>query len=190
MEVGGRTQYKTRVQGMPKEVEKQLERMISDFLWNGHTPGVNVETMRLPHTEGGFKILDIEARNEAIDLMKLKAYLDFEKRPKWALIVDHLLTLNIPKSHRVTSTGVAENMFTQTWAAAKRETESCAPAGIRKMLATAAKYGVTLDPRNPSEETKLDMPLWFHAGQNKEKRPWNNGARADCLRDNHEVHTV
>ncbi|KAF9035020.1 hypothetical protein BDZ89DRAFT_1036318 [Hymenopellis radicata] len=33
MVVGGKTQYLTKVQGMPKEVEQKLERRIRRFLW-------------------------------------------------------------------------------------------------------------------------------------------------------------
>lgn len=32
--VEGCTQYRTQVQGMPKQVENLLTRMINEFLWN------------------------------------------------------------------------------------------------------------------------------------------------------------
>ncbi|KAH9850896.1 hypothetical protein C2E23DRAFT_684198, partial [Lenzites betulinus] len=39
MELGGRTQYLARVQGMPKHVELQLEKMITSFMWgSGRAP--------------------------------------------------------------------------------------------------------------------------------------------------------
>ncbi|KAF5314570.1 hypothetical protein D9611_007204 [Ephemerocybe angulata] len=188
--VGGRTQFKTRVQGMPQEVEKCFEKMITKFVWNGRMPAVNAETLRLPHEEGGFKILDVRARNEAIDLMKLKQYLTFELRPRWTQIIDHLLSRNIPTTHRVRDADAAQNMFLQSWEAAKQEKKSEAPASIRKMLKTARKYGVRAEPFEPSEDVKAEMPLWHHIGWKKGIRRRNNGARADCLRSTHEVFTV
>lgn len=37
MVIGGRTQYRTRVQGMPKQVEDLLTKMIRDFIWGENT---------------------------------------------------------------------------------------------------------------------------------------------------------
>lgn len=51
--------------------------------------------MTLDHNKGGKKVLDIEARNEAIELMKLKRYLSSdEQRPAWAFIADVLFAKN------------------------------------------------------------------------------------------------
>ncbi|KIL54613.1 hypothetical protein M378DRAFT_1052860 [Amanita muscaria Koide BX008] len=46
MEVGGRTQYLTRVQGMPSEIEDAINKRISKFMW-GETkaPPVNMATL-------------------------------------------------------------------------------------------------------------------------------------------------
>lgn len=78
MEFGGRTQYLTQVQGMPEAVRKRLEKRQREWMWGGKsmTP-VNIATMHAPTDRGGRKLLDIEARNEAIGLMHLKNYLDF-----------------------------------------------------------------------------------------------------------------
>jgi hypothetical protein len=61
MEVGGRTQFRTRVQGMPANVLKQLNRMVQDFVWGNGTPHVSKDTLQLDFSEGGIKLLDIEA---------------------------------------------------------------------------------------------------------------------------------
>ncbi|KAJ3753756.1 hypothetical protein EV360DRAFT_23380, partial [Lentinula raphanica] len=37
MIVGGMTQYLTKVQGMPKEIEHRLEKRIRNFLWDNKT---------------------------------------------------------------------------------------------------------------------------------------------------------
>ncbi|KAF8981807.1 hypothetical protein BDQ17DRAFT_1508254 [Cyathus striatus] len=73
---GGETQYKTRVQGMPADIEKHFTKLISKFIWDGGPPAVSRLIMRESHELGGKKLLDIVVRNEAIELMKLQRYLN------------------------------------------------------------------------------------------------------------------
>ncbi|TEB21313.1 hypothetical protein FA13DRAFT_1571736, partial [Coprinellus micaceus] len=58
------------------------------------------------------------------------------------------------------------------------------------MLKTARKYGVRVDPHEPTENLKAEMPLWHHVGWNKNRRRRDNGTRAKCLRSIHEIYTV
>jgi hypothetical protein len=76
MEVGGRTQYLTCIQGMPPHVENTIIKKISRFMW-GETkaPPVSLRILYEHFLEGGKKLLDIHARNEAIELMKAKTFL-------------------------------------------------------------------------------------------------------------------
>ncbi|EPS92835.1 hypothetical protein FOMPIDRAFT_1137242 [Fomitopsis schrenkii] len=80
---GGITQFLASVQDMPPRAEKQLKKMIREFIWDSPTPPpVNMDTLCLPLAEGGINLLDIEARNQAIQVMWLKRYLDLgPKRP-------------------------------------------------------------------------------------------------------------
>ncbi|KAF9555219.1 hypothetical protein CPC08DRAFT_744281 [Agrocybe pediades] len=82
MFVGGLTQYLTRVQGMSTEIEEIIRRKITTFMWDGGTPMVNANLMSRDHPEGGRRVLNIKARNEAINLMKLQRYLTTTNRPK------------------------------------------------------------------------------------------------------------
>ncbi|KAJ3963515.1 hypothetical protein EV361DRAFT_779456, partial [Lentinula raphanica] len=67
MIVGGMTQYLTKVQGMPKEIESRLERRIRNFLWDDKKHvRINKETISAPIEMGGRNLLDLLARNEAI----------------------------------------------------------------------------------------------------------------------------
>ncbi|KAJ3757152.1 hypothetical protein EV360DRAFT_21642, partial [Lentinula raphanica] len=67
MIVGGMTQYLTKVQGMPREIETRLEKRVRKFLWDDKTlVRVNKETIYAPIEEGGRQLLDLLARNEAI----------------------------------------------------------------------------------------------------------------------------
>ena len=46
---------------------------------------VNIDTLYLPIEQGGVKLLDLKVRNQAIDVMWFKSYLDLTpKRPMWA----------------------------------------------------------------------------------------------------------
>ena len=80
MVVGGLTQYLTRVQGMTEEVTMLVKHKISRFLWDDASPMVSAQIMSSQIADGGKKILDIQAQNEAIELMKLKSYLRLNDR--------------------------------------------------------------------------------------------------------------
>ncbi|KAF9537727.1 hypothetical protein CPC08DRAFT_609668, partial [Agrocybe pediades] len=82
MDVGGLTQYLTKVQGMSPEVEEEVNNKIRTFMWDDKSPMVGMETLCAPVQAGGKNLLDIKARNEAIELMKVKTYLSKpENRP-------------------------------------------------------------------------------------------------------------
>jgi len=86
MIIGGMTQYLAKVQGMPEAVIKTLERLTRRFAWNGEgTPTVAMAHMSDDKEQGGRKVLDVTARNEAIQLTWVQAYLRMgEERPTWA----------------------------------------------------------------------------------------------------------
>ncbi|KAI0702815.1 hypothetical protein C8T65DRAFT_516421, partial [Cerioporus squamosus] len=76
-ELGSRTQYLTRVQGMPLSVEARLIKAVRRFIWgNVATPPMRLETLYLPCSKGGIDLLDLKLRNEAIELVWLREYLD------------------------------------------------------------------------------------------------------------------
>jgi hypothetical protein len=72
MVVGGMTQYLAKVQTMPKQVEDTLEKIIRNFMWNGNKAPVSISTLHLPIEQGGVKLLDLRARNQAINIMWLR----------------------------------------------------------------------------------------------------------------------
>ena len=76
--VGGLTQFLTQTQGMPPHIEQALNNTINDFLWDdGKGPRISLDLLKQPKSRGGLNVLDLQARNEAIDLMWLKEYLNF-----------------------------------------------------------------------------------------------------------------
>ncbi|KAI4294040.1 hypothetical protein K525DRAFT_180766, partial [Schizophyllum commune Loenen D] len=91
--IGAMTQYLTEVQRMPEEVKKRLIALERSFYWDGKsTSPVALEYLYAPFENGGRKLLDIQSRNDAIDLVWLKDYLNMgPNRPTWAYIADALL---------------------------------------------------------------------------------------------------
>ena len=75
-----------------------LEKIIRNFIWDESKPPVSMNTLYLPIAQGGIKLLDLESRNKAIEIMWLKSYLTLgHKRPTWAYIADVLIGESITK---------------------------------------------------------------------------------------------
>ncbi|KAH6867826.1 hypothetical protein BKA70DRAFT_1132449, partial [Coprinopsis sp. MPI-PUGE-AT-0042] len=161
MEVGGRTQYREDVQGMPEIVRRAINKLISTFMWNGKPPAVDRITMSEPVELGGKKVLDLNARKDAIDLRRLQRYLS-ETPPKWKFVADDLIALDIPAYQKVQDRQSAVNMFLQTWTPAKQAGRSCLPGSIRRMITAGQRHGVRFMPPAPTTSLKGGMPAWFH----------------------------
>lgn len=66
------------MQGMPKQIEAELIKMIKNFVWNSKShPLIGLEMPCLPHERGEKKLLNLEVRNKAIKCKKMKRYLAF-----------------------------------------------------------------------------------------------------------------
>lgn len=70
------SQFFANVQRMPSEVLRDLMKMVRSHVWDGktHVP-VALDYLYLPIEKGGLGLLDLEARNDAIDIMWLKRYM-------------------------------------------------------------------------------------------------------------------
>ncbi|KAJ7574604.1 hypothetical protein C8J56DRAFT_802567, partial [Mycena floridula] len=156
MVVGGKTQYLARVQGMPEEIERRLERRINQFLWGEKTPTVNAETTMAPILRGGKGVLDIKSRNEAIIVMWLKSYLNLgDDRATWTYFADAVIA-----KHESSKTNLDDdlkiNLFLQTWSATRL------PYHLDQMMKKAKEYGVRLEGIVFSNSVQREMPLWLH----------------------------
>ena len=98
MVVGGYMQFLTQAQGMPTKIEEVLTKIIRNFMWEDNkSPRVTLEYLHYPHKEGGLNLLDIKARNEAIEIMWLKEYLNLSPlRLTWAKITDITIDVAAP----------------------------------------------------------------------------------------------
>jgi hypothetical protein len=97
---------------MPPDIETALTKMISKFLWGDSKPRIASTTLHAPITNGGLDILDIKTSNEAIEIIWLKAYLNFSpSRQPWATLTDLIILATTP----CTGEGTRTNPFLQTW---------------------------------------------------------------------------
>ncbi|KAF9497311.1 hypothetical protein BDN71DRAFT_1481863 [Pleurotus eryngii] len=70
MVVGGQTQYLAIVQGMPKQIEDNLRKHMRKFFWRDKRSPIQEETIFAPAGKGGQGVLDICARNKAIQVSR------------------------------------------------------------------------------------------------------------------------
>ncbi|KAL7279519.1 hypothetical protein ACG7TL_007362 [Trametes sanguinea] len=189
MFAGGMSQFLTTVQRMPKNVVNRLNTVIRNYLWNDrHTPPVRMEFMFLPVEMGGFQILDLEARNESIDIMWLKDYLNYRDRPLWAYIADDILAKVVPARCIPTETELRINPFLQNW----KPTKNQLPLELKAIMLVGKKYGLRMEGRAFSRDILRSLPMWDHAQASKQKlRSLSSRSLATkCLKYKHKLVTV
>jgi len=145
-----------------------------------------MDTLRRPILEGSLNILDIKARNEAIEIIQLKTYLNFSPlRQKWATITDHI-TLAAAPPHSVKK--ARDNPFLQTWTVLLRGKRAKGLNGdIKWMLKTVKKCNVNFAAIKMTPHLLAQLPAWYHLSA--DNKPLNN-ARAKCLLQKHNVAKV
>ncbi|KAI0822594.1 hypothetical protein BC628DRAFT_1290311, partial [Trametes gibbosa] len=86
MMIGRMSQFLTNVQRMPKSVMIRLNKLMREYIWNDKaSPPVQFDCLTLPLEQGGLGLLDLASRNESIDVVWLKSYLEMgPDRPWWA----------------------------------------------------------------------------------------------------------
>lgn len=190
MIVGGMSQFLTDIQRMPKSVIARLNKLTRKFLWEDKTsPPVSFEQLLMPIEQGGLGLLDLASRNEAIDLMWLKAYLDFsEERPWWAFIADDILAENVATVCTPQDAELRINPFLQHW----KPIKTGLPPELRAIIEAARTNGLRLEGRAFSREIIRAMPMWDHSEADKTKirRLGSRSAATACLKDTHGARTV
>jgi hypothetical protein len=138
--IGGRTQYLTRAQGIPKNIEHTLIKIEQTFLWDGKRVRVGHEIMILNSADGGKQILNIPARNEAIDSWNLRTYLvRGSKRAAWCYFVDFILKIFLDKSYLNIRPGEIFIVFMQE-IHIPISSRTPLPEDIKRMILAARKY--------------------------------------------------
>ena len=174
MQVGGRTQYLARVQDMPSSAQKRIEKRISKFMWKDKQPMINIATLKAPKENGGLKLLDINARNEAIDLRRLQAFYKVgAERPRWAGVADDIIGKNAATKINITDSKSVVNTTLQDIPVVLNSKTVKLPTMLKRMLTTGKKYNVIFDPPNLSDNAKRELPFAYHIGR-KEPCPDND----------------
>jgi ribonuclease HI len=185
--IGGCTQFLTMAQGMPPNIEDTITKIIRNFMWNDDSsPRLALDILYRQIKEGGLNVLDIKTRNEAIELMWLKTYLNISaSRPAWASVTDLLIDIAAPPP---TIQKARINPFLQSWRPATRGTRAnqMGSDAIR-MLRIAKKYNTNLAPLRLSAHLHAQLPAWYHLAANQ--KPMTN-ATARCLLYTHDVTRV
>ena len=185
--VGGRTQYLTSAQGMPPHIEKAVIKMIREFMWKDDSaPRIALDILQHPLDQGSLNLLDITARNEAIDITWLKKYLDFSpSRPTWAVVTDMIINVTAPPSMNPIA---RLNSFLQSWSPPlKGQCTSHLNNDMIRMLKVGKKYKANLAAICLSTNLKNQFPAWYHltlAPQLIRNTP------SKCLLNKHEASRV
>lgn len=195
MVVGAMTQYLTTVQGMPKMIEKQLVKRIRKFMWGDKSQSpVNFETLLLPVTQGGQDVLDIEACNQAIQVMEIKTYLNLSgNRPTWTWFTDDLMARAALVKDRGIDKLIRINPFLQSWKpnlTTKPNEGIPLPRQIRDMWKTAETFGVRPEGLAFMRDIIWSCPMWLHADADRRIRRLNHSQASQCLQQVHEAISV
>ena len=111
--------------------------------------------------EGGLDLLDLEIRNEAIDIMWLKTYLDFSlKRPEWATIMDLIIEVSAPKG--LVKKAII-NPFLQHWSIPTRRNDAQKTNNnIQRMIKVVKKFNTNLAAIRLTPQLSAQLPAWYH----------------------------
>ena len=185
--VGGCTQFLAQAQGMPMHIEKAITKIVRDFIWEENvTPRIALDYLHQKTEEGGLNLLDLKARNEAIEIMWLKTYLNMSStRPPWAKITDLLLDAVAPQGYNAQA---RLNTFLQTWNVPTRGTRAeKLPNDILRMMKTARDHRANFATLRLSLELRKKLPAWF---QNEAEHRPNNNKATQCLLMKHKIVTM
>ena len=181
--VGGRTQFLAKAQGIPKRIRKALIKEIRNFLWEDetHRPGIGLDHLENKKDQGGIKLLNLKSRDEAIEIVWLREYLNLTNTcPTWAFVTDILLNEMTPAT---LDEKTRQNAFLQKWTipTSGKRANKVGKDTIR-MVKAAKKHKATFAPINLSRELRESLPAWRHLGEEK-TIPRNK--QANCLAKNH-----
>ena len=204
MITGGMTQYLAKVQGMPETTMKTLKRIIRNFAWSGENkPTIAMAHMTNGTQSGGKKVLDIYARNEAIQLTWAQAYLRMdENRPTWALVADEIFRNDVPgePTSLQNNPNARINQFLQTWHSRINKKKNNNPNNadppnipndLREMIKTAKKHGVRLEAIDPAPEVRANLPAIRNTQTKASEKPDTlSDKHGKYLRNTHRIRTL
>ncbi|KAI0684821.1 hypothetical protein C8T65DRAFT_593230, partial [Cerioporus squamosus] len=129
---------------MPLTVEAAFTKLVSKFMWGdaAASPPISIKTLYDHPANGGLSLLDLKARNDAIEIMWVKDYLNMSStRPKWSYVVDVILAHTVTANSRRLDMPARVNAFLQTWKVSVAPA-ALLPVYLRTMVKVANKHGV------------------------------------------------
>jgi hypothetical protein len=147
---------------MPPYIEDALTNIMSKFMWGqGMRPRIAMAMLQCPTYEGGLNVLDIKARNKAIEIVWLKTYLNFSPScQRWVTVTDHII---LAAALNCSVEKVRENPFLQTWMALLKGLRAKLMGDdIKRMLKAARKYKVNLTAIKMTPHLLAQLPTWYH----------------------------
>lgn len=165
--------------------------MMRNFIWkDAATSPINFDTLTKSIQEGDIKLLDLKARNEAIELTWLRSYLDLSKiRPIWAYIADVLIAWSVASLDRNTISKIRNNVYLQTWQASIHKNAPLAD-DLKRMLKVAKKYNANFHAIKLTLSIKCQLLAWYHIRATDQSRRLLNNTESQCLVNNHNACTV
>ncbi|KAL7280530.1 hypothetical protein ACG7TL_005462 [Trametes sanguinea] len=189
MMAGGVTQFLASVQRMPEEAVKEANAMIRKYIWddNEHAP-IAMKWLYKPVERGGLGLLDLEARNEAIDIVWLRDYLTTgPERPLWVNVVEAMLAKHVCKNLGPGENDIRNriNPFMQHW----KPKMTGLQEDLKAMIRVASKYGLRMEGLAFDSSILRAVPMWSTAKTDKAKiRKLSRNSRVTrCLTNNHEA---
>ncbi|KAG0707131.1 hypothetical protein DFH29DRAFT_797434, partial [Suillus ampliporus] len=181
------THFLSKAQGMPKSIETAITKKICTFIWNDRkSPPISLARLERPVSEGGLGLLNISARNEAIEITWVQAFMDLSNsRPAWAFIADNII--NSLKPDTIKDQPEINSLLT-SWDPPTRGTKANRlPRHIINLIKTTKKHNVSLAPLKLLESLKNQMPAWYHLGAPQKTY---HRTKDKCLKDTHNAMSI
>ncbi|KAJ7624086.1 hypothetical protein DFH06DRAFT_1008685, partial [Mycena polygramma] len=156
---GSRSQYLAQVNGMPQVVTKHILHAQKEFMNDSKSSMIGRDTLMAPREQGGLGMFDLEARNQALLMVKAASLAETDpgKRAHWASLALHSLGKHATKAASMDSEAKT-HLMVQKFPVSQRNP----PALHKTMVKCLRKYGISLETVNPSTAICREMPLWHH----------------------------
>jgi hypothetical protein len=161
MIVGRMTQFLTKAQGMLKNIELTIIKIVRNFIWDdAHFPLISLKQLYQPKEMRGINLLNIKARNKAIEITWVKAYLNLSSTcPAWVYIMD-LLINDLKLNNNETN---ISNPFLTSWdPPTKGPRANTLPLEIRLLLKTTQQFNISFALIKISKRLKRNSPPGCH----------------------------
>ncbi|KAG6331164.1 hypothetical protein ID866_7924 [Astraeus odoratus] len=154
---------------MPKDIETTLTKHAKNFAWDGEGKSTGSHNLLCaPINNGGNNMLNLQLRNEAIELMWPKKLLLSHGQCPTSAYFAHAILSHFANKTPTTYTKIRINTFLQSW-----DTQiSKLPSHLKRMMKVAKKHHLTLDALAFHPNLLHKMPIWFHRGAETTFRNW------------------